>query len=349
MKLFVSIVSLSLLLLKVSAQDLKGYYRNVHKAELCIVDLNYAKAKLYYDSAFACKSEPFAQDLFNAALTCIYTKHYPESLRHIGTLVKLGGKPYITLSKVKNCKDFINSEYGDSAKQIEKKRRFIYDTFYRAAIENLYAYDQEFRIKKGGSTKYYDTIKQIDKIIVDSLLRLIKKNGFPSEYKVGIYPTNFSSPIYTILLMHQQTGATFRSFDYSPLLKEAILKGEIRNVIGAHFVDAAMGVQKYETFGLVMVQFDTTTLQYNKKNQPSQKDTTYSTNWGYFKLGDSDIAKYNEARSELLLAPMEDELKKLKFVLNNSEFLLGNGAKKTIFKVISFNQFLQIKQNLIDK
>ncbi len=347
MKLLLIIISQFIFQNNLTSQNLHKYYQHINNAEIAIVNSDFAKASLLYDSAFKNKLYPFSQDLYNASLVNIYEHKYYESMNRIRKMISLGYKPSNYLNNLKSCKKFMKSKFGDSVKILEKKTQFIYNNDYRAKIEGLCEYDQEFRNKEGSYKKYGDTIRKIDEIIANDFLKLIEKFGFPSEDKIGLDSHNIIFPIYAVLIIHQQNGANFRTTNYADILKMACLKGEIRNNIAGNFIDAANGFTSYETSGYVMATYDSIIKPKRNYNKINESKIKLSTKLGILKLNDNEIQKYNSNRKELMLVPIEEEIKKLKFCLVNKDFLLGATTRKSVYNVTTYEQFLHIKNNLI--
>ncbi len=329
------------------SQSLQKYYQHINNAEISIVNLDFAKASLLYDSAFKNKLNPFCQDLYNASLVNIYENKYYESMNYIKKMITLGYKPSNYLNNLKSCRKFMKTKFGDSVNILERKPQFIYNNYYRTKIEELCEYDQEFRNKEGSYKKYGDTIRIIDKIIVNDFLKLIEKFGYPSEERIGLDSHNIMLPIYAVLIIHQQNGANFRITNYADILKAACINGEIRNTIAGNFIDAANGFTAYETSGYVMATYDSIMKTKSKNNQIKDSKIKLSTKLGILKLSNNEIEKYNSKRKELMLVPIEEEIKKLKFCLINKEFLLGTTTRKSVYNVTTYEQFLHIKNNLI--
>jgi hypothetical protein len=324
--------------------DLKAYYENIHKAELAIVDSNYASALESYQEAFKNKNYPFSQDLFNATLVSAISVAYPKTLIYLEKLFKLGFKLDL-LDTIPICKEFLNSPYGKIARQQSKNSKPIFNKKYKKEIEKMVSDDQYFRIKPDGYKLYGDTIKQIDKQNVDKLLKLVSKYGFPSEEKIGISSNANFSPIYFVLIFHQNNGAKYQTYNYSKILKAAILSGELRNSIGAVLIEGADGNKYYDAFQLVKAKFDTTILIADSFGNLNKVDTTYETKWGYLKSTATEMEKYNSKRKEIYLEPIEESIKKIIFCITPNYFLF-DASSKSIFKWGNYKDFLHLKNNL---
>lgn len=326
--------------------DLKQYYININKAELAIVDSNYANALENYEEAFRFKPYPFAQDLYNATLVSIITNTYPKAINYLERLFKIGFQ-LSGLDSISICEDFLNSSSGNEAKLKNKKSKPIYNLKYRKAIEKMVYDDQYFRMQPNGYKIYGDTIRKTDSINVAKFLKLINKYGFPSEEKIGLNPNSLVSPTFLVLIFHQNAGAKYQTYNYSGILKSALLQGELRNNIAAMLIQSNDGIKYYDAFGMVKAKFDTTFILTDDSGNLSKKDTTLETKWGYFKLNDSEIKKFNTKREEIYLGTIEENVRKIAFGLKNNYFLLNPTGDTSVFKTSKYEDFLHMKSNLI--
>lgn len=339
--------ALFLALLGYSQQnDLKQYYININNAELAIVDSNYANALENYEEAFRFKSYPFAQDLYNATLVSIITKAYPKTVNHLERLFKIGFQLSV-LDSISICKDFLNSSFGKEARLKNKKLKPIYNIKYKKAIEKMFYDDQYFRMHPNGYKIYGDTIRKTDSMNVAKFLKLITKYGFPSEEKIGINSNSLLSPTFFVLIFHQNTGAKYQTYNYSRILKSALLQGELRNNIAAMLIQGNDGIKYYDAFGIVKAKFDTTFIFTDDSGNLSKKDITLETKWGYFKLSDSEIKKFNTKREEIYLGTIEENARKIIFGIKNKYFLLNPSGDTSVFKTSKHEDFLHMKSNLI--
>jgi len=325
--------------------SIKLYYQNLNKAELAIVDSNYVNALKYYDTAFCFKKNPFGRDLYNATLTSIMIKSYPRALAYLEKLFSLGFN-LKTLDTINICKDFLASSFGKVARKKHKELNVTYNRKYRSEIKKMLHNDQFFRVKENGYERFGDTIRMIDRQNVEHLLKLITKYGFPSEDKIGIDPENIMQPLFYVLVFHQNSGARYQTFNYSAILKTAILKGELRNNVGADLMQGADGVRDYDAFGLVMAKFDTSVSEINDAGLSIKKVTSFQTNWGYFKIDDTEQIKINQKRQLIFLEPLEQNLKKMAYSLKTNVFLFDCNAK-SIFKYSTYKDFTHAKENII--
>jgi len=326
--------------------DLRQYYENVNKAELAIVYSDYSNASKYYKEAFKYAKYEFSQDLYNAALVSIVTKSYSQALNYLDKLYPLGFK-LNTLDTVMICKEFLASSYGKEARQRSKNVKLIYNVKYKRAIDKMLNEDQYFRIKPDGYKNFGDTINAIDNRNVKNFLKLIAKYGFPSEAKIGVDPVNIVVPKFFVLIFHQNNGARYQTYNYSAILKSAVLKGELRNNIGASLIQGAEGVRHYDAFGIAMAKFDTTITVTDTMGNIIKKDTTLESGWGYFKLSAPELESYDRKRREIYLESMEDNIKKIIFCIKPNYFLFNVNSNKSIFKYGTYKDFLNAKNNLI--
>jgi len=178
------------------------YYPFINRAELSIIDGNYQKALLSYDTAFVNVSKPFARDYVNALVCAIKTGDKKKGFRFCDSLIAKGVSEkffleYGSLRPLWESPEWENfiKEYQSKSKKFSINK----DTVLKNIILKLNERDQEFRSKPGSYRAYRDTINKIDSENVAIIRNIIRLKGFPNENMVGIVdPTTIFVPGYIV-------------------------------------------------------------------------------------------------------------------------------------------------------
>jgi hypothetical protein len=206
--------------------------------------------------------------------------------------------------------------------------------------------DRFFRLKPDGREIYKDTIKKIDRENVARLLHLIEKYGYPSEKKVGVDSKDIVSPLGEVIIIHQSMHPE-QMFNFSDIVKTALLKGEIENKAGSYLIERSSGIIPYNELGLIQAIFDTTISITKSDGTIEKKDTSLSTGWGYLRFSEEDKEKVNRSRKEIMLEPSEEALRKMAFQLEHPYFYFGGTGSKEIFRWPNYADYLHMKKNMI--
>jgi len=327
------------------SKEIVKYYEYVNNAELLVIKDSFTNANSYYKMAFDINKKPFAIDIYNATIIAMASKQYDLVIMNMTRLLKLG----YDIENFKTNKMFLSfwkSKYGTKMKQIKKITRPFYNRKYRNILLHMYEKDQHFRIKPNSYKLYDDTIRKIDKQNVRELQYLIKRFGFPSEYKIGLYSDDVTTHPYEIIIIHQSSGP-YQIFNFSSIIRSAILSGEIDNKTGAELIKRNDGVNYFDDFNLVNLKFDT--VKVNIDSLTGLKDTvayTFESGWGFFNIMPEQLEKYNQMRKTVMLESLEDFLQKVQYAEKNPILTFKIKAAKNTFSFSSYNDFLHAKGNL---
>lgn len=177
-------------------QDYISYQTRVNQAETNILDSNYNKAILIYDSLFKEYDFVFAKHCYTAIQLAVEQKKWDLAFEFIEKGVKQG----ITVKIIENSPVMKNIINNDSWGQFKERKydslRKIYlsniNLSLRDEIEKLFALDQYYtsRVNDSRFIKYlFNDLKwkkEIGKIVDNKLIAIIKKYGFPGEKIIGI-------------------------------------------------------------------------------------------------------------------------------------------------------------------
>jgi len=329
--------------------ELKKYYQLINKAELALVEENYSASLKIYKEAFKAYRKGFASDYYNAALVAAQLKKYSQTYLYLKELAALGSDPKSNAYKdLVLLKGFWSSKYGPRAEILDSTTNKTYNKIYREIVLQLVENDQHFRHLKGSYTLYQDTINAIDKENVKTLLSLIDKYGFPSERLTGLNKEGLGLPATTIII--HQNKRKGRIFDFSEIVRKAILAGEFKNTQGSFFIEGNTGKLNgiYNPYSLMRASYDSVIIYKDEFGKTLKKDTTLFTEWGYGKINDSTLNKIKENRKELMLEPIELALKKDIFRLTKQpEYRLGSFDSGVTWQRVNFSEFLYMKEHLI--
>lgn len=334
------------------SESLLKYYEYINFAEIAICESNFNEAERLYKLGFKYKKNPFSIDIYNLSLIYAIQKKNKKVYVNLKTLASLG-YPVSNLDNETNFstfKDFYKSKYGKRLIKYAKNPTFSYNVDLRATYDSLLIIDQYFRKKPGSYKLYSDTIYKIDKSILDFVIKLIDKYGFPSEDLVG---TNFGfsyTPL-NIIIMHNHPNVNKPiTYDFHDLLLNAIQSGAINNGKGASLIEINAGSNYYgiSSFGAIY-QYRVAPLEFYI---PKPNEGVY----GYYPIKNEDkeiIQEINKKRKEIGLPTIEDKRKAFRLPVN-TPFNLHDGGmigfdltkedyEKTIEKIIQIKYFRLIK------
>lgn len=293
----------------------QSYHPVVQEAELQVVEQNYADALRLYRQAFAAVPEPFAIDIYNAAVCAMLAEDQKQVMTYLNRLALKGVSiDYIekqeVFSPLQATKDWAKFEKSYAKNRAKFRRRANLDL--RADLDELYARDQFFRQAKGGLRVHGDTIRKIEDNNVAFLLETIKEHGYPGEDLIGVADTLEQLPRFSIVIQRQTKARN--GYNFEPILKEAVQQGRIRPEVAAYLLEQ----QGYGTFkSRVFVTVDC--------NNPKNCEGA-GVEGKYFrdKLTQSQLDALNKSRSELGLSSFPDYRKKVLYNAKDKRFKLSN-------------------------
>ena len=185
-----------------------NYHQTIFRCEEEIINNNYQKALLIYDSLFSIYDKPFSKDIYNTALCSalsndkIKLKKYLLRLSETGVRSihvfrhKIFRKPFNKIEILKLIYEY-NRNRNKKMNILKKQEENIF-------LKNLEIKDQKFRNKRGSYKIYADTIKKNDSLNVIDLKKYIYSKGYPNEYITSLeYPNELISP--WVILRHYYT------------------------------------------------------------------------------------------------------------------------------------------------
>ncbi len=186
-----------------------NYHKITEKAENYIVLRQYGKAKPEYDRFLDGSEYVFARDMHNAVRCAIKARDYNTAIVWCKKLVSKGvpltyfeDKIFTTLKKKPVWMEFLTN-YSSLYDQFKKGLNQNLIT----GIQKLVEEDQKYYIKNSkGEINSLDLANKTEEID-QQFIKLIKKEGFPTEEKIGLRTDTdghliFESPSYFVLLVH---------------------------------------------------------------------------------------------------------------------------------------------------
>jgi hypothetical protein len=327
-------------------EPMKVYYYHVNKAELAIIAGNYSVALSNYDSAFSENTAPFAKDSYNAAICYTLLKKYEKCDPLLRGILEKG----YSIEKLKlepSFREYFKTEFGSNLLKYAQTKPFHFNTKLRHSLDSLAKMDQLFRIKEGKYVVYGDTIRKIDRSNVAFLNKIIEQYGFPGENIIGVADSSLTNPPYGIIIIHQTAGAKNRVFDYSDIVKRAILEGEVDAKSTIYLLSRSMEKDLYGTFDGGVVRFVVDSAA-SADSQYSTKDTEYTNStWYIVALSESKLAKINAARKEVGLENLDEYRRKIIFSMTNKQFVLGLNSGANTYIVSKKEEVENFSKNLI--
>ncbi len=183
-----------------------SYYDFTEKAENLILRGQYAKAKEQYlllDKEYATL---FARDIHNALRCAIKSRDYTNAFYWGEKLAKKGiSIQYFNSSALAPLKRNLNwKNFSIAYDSILKNTKPSFNNELKIQIDNLKEEDQiDYRLatRKDHKTRYETTVR-----VTEKLVNLLKKEGYPSEEKIGIETKKDTilnyAPEFNVLIMH---------------------------------------------------------------------------------------------------------------------------------------------------
>ena len=215
------------------SQDINTYRGIVNKAELQITDNRFDSALIYYRKAFAKTKFVLSKEYYNATLCAIKTGNKEEAKRYVAQLCYKG---FLTITDTSTKYNLLHLVGNDLYNEFKKYTDTIKTTDYtnpqlKNVLDTMIQDDQRFRKRSGRGVDYMKgpyakIISLIDSINAYHLLAIIKKDGIPDEFQIGIQNDgrgniNYNNSWY-IVLIHQGYGSLTRIIDFSEYILNAI-------------------------------------------------------------------------------------------------------------------------------
>jgi hypothetical protein len=183
-----------------------NYYTYTETAENHIIRRQFAEAKEVYLNLNKAYKILFARDIHNAMRCAILSRDYENAYYWAEKLAKKGvdikyfhSKIFNNLTKKKEWQNF-STKYDSISKESQKSQNIN----LKLQIEQLLEQDQSnygLANRKDPKILYETTEK-----VTNKLIELLKKEGFPSEEKIGVYIKNDTtlilSPDYNVIIRH---------------------------------------------------------------------------------------------------------------------------------------------------
>lgn len=298
-----------------SADYIQAYHPLIDKAELEIVEQDFADALQLYEKAFAAVPEPFAIDYYNAAISALLADEQKQVFDYLEKLALKG----VSLEYLEAQDVFAELHETDEWKKFRKsygkhRRKFKHraNLDLRADLDELYAKDQYFRQAEKSISVHADTIRKIEDNNVDFLLNVIEEHGYPGEALIGVADTLEQLPRFSIVIQRQTKAMD--GYDFSSILKDAVQQGRIRPQAAAYLIEQ-QGRGSFNTKAFVTV---------NCSNPENCDGSAFDGKYFRDRLTSSQLDVLNENRSKLGLSSFPAYRKKVLYNMQDRRFKLGN-------------------------
>lgn len=293
----------------------KAYHPLINKAELSILQKDYASALLLYREAFKAVPTPFARDYYNAAVCAMLLKDkklsvgYLEKLATKGVSIDfLAQQPvFDSLQTTRQWRKF-KKKYPKYRQQYESQ----INKDLRADLDELYARDQYFREAKGGLRVYADTLRKIEKANTKQLLEWVEKYGYPGESLIGVGDTLEQMPRFSIIIQRQTKAR--KGYDFSKILAEAVQQGRLSPQTAAYLIEQQVGRSKYGSKAYVKISCSTC----EDESHPDSMERYLEE-----KRTEKELLTIEANRQKLGLETFEDYKKKVLYSLGDKRFRLN--------------------------
>jgi|GEM_PF-1190268 len=220
--------------------DYQSYNNYINKAEMAIVHSGNQQAQIYYDSAFMINPVPFATDIQNALFNAIQNKNSSRAFMYAKQLAQLGvGKPYfekrqdLNWLKTQNGWDKLLDQALVGKNKIESENAGLLMHLRNNKLK--YEEIEKKYLPPTGSTEDYTAFIKNEELLAQDLLAVFEKNGYLTEYKIGVNMANdtlIDEPIFTqIMRMHNVMGKdqdiVYRDDGFTTILFQAMKNGLI--------------------------------------------------------------------------------------------------------------------------
>ncbi|GAB3202645.1 hypothetical protein ABID22_002737 [Pontibacter aydingkolensis] len=293
----------------------KVYHPVINKAELSILQKDYAGALALYREAFKVVPAPFARDYYNAAVCAMLLKDKKQSLGYLEKLAAKGvsidyleNRPvFDSLQSTKQWRKF-KRKYPKYRQQYEKQVNLD----LRADLDELYARDQYFRQAKGGLRVYGDTLNKIEAANTKKFLSWVENHGYPGEDLIGVGDTLEQLPRFSIIIQRQTKAR--KGHDFSKILEAAVQQGRLSPQAAAYLIEQQVGRSKYGSKAYVKINCSTC-----ENEEPLDKMKRYLEE----NRTEKELLTLEANRKKLGLESFEDYKKKVIYSMTDKRFKLN--------------------------
>ena len=301
--------------------NVKAYYDAVNAAEFCILEGKFPCASENYRKAFRNLDQPFARHLFNAALVEARLGTY-QLIASLFTQLMERGVPYSSLRWRPEFAGYFSSSYGIAFEVSAGNIQVKTDPEYQETLRQLHETDQQFRGAAKNSPAIDDSIRSNARVVINTLLALIRDKGFPTEQQVGVSPEFFQPRYFPLFFIHQASGH-MQQFNLGGLLLENIDAGKLEATLGNDLINHMNGIN---TFGTGVMRILLVRVIDSTKSAAREENYVLldSSDYGYFPLDARMTELANQDRPRRYLCDYETSLRKSLYELKHRDFILGN-------------------------
>lgn len=313
------------------AVSLKKYYHYLYKAEGCVLDKQYERACLYYDSSHKTGMQPVTVDIYNYAVCASYT-HNQQLLSKLMPMLALKGADIIFFQKAV-FRGFMNSPEG-----LTFMRDFpMYRTTYMQSQNNeimqgikaLLEKDEQLHRMPHYSPEEMNLFSIKDDSVAGTLLHIMLANNCLNEAIMG---GNFRD---SLLMPWPLRDITFRH----DMVKHTVMVTEaIKNAIKSGYVKPEVGIQTLGYSNMSSYGFLSDFLIYNDTLWMEPIDPKLETNYNFKLFSTKKIPAKSRLIEELYLDNAINLKKKLIYsyrqLLHQNGRIINSDYQDFIFTVL---------------
>ena len=239
-------IALLVVSFQAKSQSNAAYYTKINEAEVLISDSLFKEALVKYKQAFSLQHNATANAYYNAAVCAALAGKKKDAFSYLGKLSCKGipleeiekQQAFISFKETKEWQRFAKQYLSSGKRCAEKINQGYRDTLLAMVVSDQYYHKMraELTSKKSDSilvAAYVDSINYITNRNTDAFIKLVTKNGFPSEQLVGATKPD-GSVFYNIMLRHAvQRGRK----DIVPVLLKAVENGELSPHVYAYHAE----------------------------------------------------------------------------------------------------------------
>lgn len=209
-----------------------SYFKITKQAEDCILIRQYGKAKTLYDNLLTEHNYMFARDMHNAVRCAIFARDYNRvvfwckklALKGV-PLIYFDAKIFDAVKKQPQWQDFL-----DAYSNLNKAHKEGLNKTLIKRITDLIETDQKVYVKNSIEPVDGTILAETTEFVDDEFIKLIKKEGYPTEEQIGVRMAADSmtiiTPKYFVLIAHSHQTKSKRLSEIKALRNEAANKLE---------------------------------------------------------------------------------------------------------------------------
>ena len=222
------------------------YYYQINKAELQIVNRNYKEAIISYTNIENKFGYLYGKDKLNLSICLLLEKDKKKATKYLSYLLNQGAKIDWLLNNSVIAGSYSKDELDKYSIALPIQYKTLIDSL-TFILEN----DQNDRKFPNAYVTHKKEIAAADSLNIIIFNKIVADyNGIPNEFLTGFTDPSLMNPPYFVHILHQSFGV--KTFDYSSLLLNEVLKGNINPHTAASLYGRTSGNWNY--FGPLTVR-----------------------------------------------------------------------------------------------